>query len=150
MRLTWVVLIAMARLARAESIDEEKSWKDYKDQLDKAVEETNKTCGTKLKVTYDPKAEETPRPPGRDYGNGATYCVNELDGIRSVCGDDVGKKHVQKKLKGVVCKFKSGSSAKQPMGGPKLELKSGKLTMTFDWNTANISTVVSELLTKKL
>jgi hypothetical protein len=136
-----------------------KALKQNQQTFAKAITEANEKCGSKFTATYDISSELTAeRPPGRDLGNGYTYCVNVLEGVANVCSDDAKKPLVAKKLKAVTCKMEHGSSKKMHELYLKTKIvkflevsfKGGVLSTVFDWNTANVGDEAADLLRSKL
>jgi len=111
--------LCMTSAASAESLKERKANKEATEAFEKVVGDTNTACGTSLKGEINFKSWNV-----KDTENiSRSHCDHGLDQIRSVCGDEEGKKAVKQKIKKYVCKF----GAKRA-----IELKGGTLTYTAD------------------
>lgn len=117
--LAFASILSISSVAAAESLKERKANKEATEAFEKVVADTNTACGSSLKGEINFKSWNV-----KDTENiSRSHCDYGLDQIRSVCGDEEGKKAVKAKIKKYNCKFGSKRA---------IDLKGGTLTYTAD------------------
>lgn len=90
-------------------------------KLAEVVKRINQACGTSITVKLDwSKVTDELLKSYSIYG----YCENNLDGLRRMCGKDLGKQAVSARVKSVVCRF----------GTDKHKVRVKGSTVEFDMN----------------
>ena len=93
-------------------------------------------CGAPISVSYDFGSEKgnAAKPAWQGY----LYCKGVVDALDYGCEKAMA---TAKKVKSVACRFEAGASKKRelgPSGGAMLTLKSGVLSVSYDWASSNL------------
>jgi hypothetical protein len=93
-------------------------------------------CGAKIPVTYDFSSEKGFA--ARPAWQGFLYCKGVIEGLAAACEFEHAKDRVARAVKAVQCRFEQGSFKKTQGSGAVLGLKSGTLTASYEWTSANL------------
>lgn len=151
--LTALTMLAFVSFnSHAQSIATKQARSEAMTKAQKALDSTDKVCGTKLTMEIDWASFESKGFGGSQKENSAVgYCEAILEGIRNICssfGAD-GKASVQKSIKVAKCVFKDGVTTNDfPKSG--LKLSGGILTAYFDWKTSNVAVSTKDFLAANL
>jgi hypothetical protein len=107
--------------------------------LVKYADRTNQECDTSISVALD----WTGAPPEKDLVaySVSGYCDGALEGVRRVCGEQVGKDAVKQQINSITCGF--GTSR-------EITLKEGALHYEINFNSTNDADFVYEYLENAL
>jgi len=157
------LLVLVAGIARAGSIDDAKSIKEGKAEFDKHVQDMNQKCGSKIAATFDDKTT-LPALPEKTYKVGDPYyvCGWVLDGVAQLCSDPDAKAVLLKKVKSVKCSMREGVGEKmrkicnKASGhaatncNQEYSVKGDTFSAVYDRNPANVDTETTEWLKSNL
>jgi hypothetical protein len=138
MGLILVLAAVSGASADAQSLKVRQRMQAQDEALVADVESTTKACGTTVPVKFDWAG--APEDKLEAYSSEG-YCDAALSSIRSVCGDDMGKKAVGTKIKSMSCGFVPARS---------IALKDGALDYKINFDSSNDSDYVYEFLQNNL
>lgn len=102
------------------------------------TERTNRTCETALSVSFD----WSNAPEDLTSFSAESYCNAALQAIRRVCGDQIGRDAVKKRIKSVTCGFAKART---------IDLNdAGTLDYKINFSSVNDTDFVYEFLQNKL
>ena len=102
--LAWAMVLAAAAVATADaqSLKVRQRMLDQEQELVRDVKAMNTECETNLPVNFDWAG--APEEKLADWSQEA-YCDQALSAVSRLCGDKLGKKAVQEKIKSITCGF---------------------------------------------
>jgi hypothetical protein len=157
------LLVLVAGIARAGSIDDAKSIKEGKEEFAKRVQDLNQKCGSKIAASFDEKTT-LPAVPEKTYTVGAPWytCGWVLDGMGMLCADPDAKEVLLKKVKSVKCSMRDGvhekmrkqcnkaSGTAATICNQEYSLKGDTFNAVFDRDPANVDIETRDWLKSNL
>ena len=160
--LPWLLML-VAGIARAGSIDDAKSIKEGKAEFAKHLQDLNQKCGSKIAATFDDKTT-LPAVPEKTYKVGDPWytCGWVLDGVSALCSDPDAKAVLLKKVKSVKCSMREGVGEKmrkicnKATGNAatncnqEYSVKGDTFSAVYDRTPANVDTETADWLRSNL
>lgn len=139
--------MALASSASAQNLKERKEIERGQKALDAKLAQVNTKCGSKLTATVNVKSFLGQIDRSHNFASPFSWCENVLDGFRSVCGDDDGKKSVQAKVAQLECHHDAKATKEQiKRYGPIFTLKGKVLSAGYNLKTANVQEEAKKFL----
>lgn len=138
--LATLLSIGFSLSANAAGLKDKKRFEAATVQVETVKKEAEEMCGTKFDFSFD-KESFTPSDLDDKGMNG--YCGDVFAGMKDLCADDDYKKAMAT-VKSVSCSFDKS------LEKPSTKMADGKVTFSFNWDTANHRRLAKEFLENNL
>lgn len=137
----------------ALSLKHRKKIKEKNEEAAKKAAAMNKACGKKIAYTIQWDSFVNAKIDEQRHGfyTAELFCGYGVNVVETLCGDEMARPEVGKKVKKIVCKFdKDATREKLKRYGPSFSLKAGTLTIGINWGTGNIAKETKKFLMNNL